>query len=629
MRYNIEIQATKPIGTPNPNMWGIFYEEINHAGDGGLYAELIRNRNFAECNLPEGTSYYNGQVQTAQGHVENFDISDPLPGWRLHRGENCLAVMERTEEAPRNPAVAQQLALTVVKSGAGAVITNDGYWGIPAGKKGYHGFLIARGEGIGTLRLGLRRRSGEVLCSTELSVGSNFAKQEYRLMCAEECAKAQFFIEVCQEGRLFIDFVSLFPDDTYGGRPYGLRRDLMDMLKQLHPGFVRFPGGCVVEGISLPNAIHWKNTVGPIEDRPGHWDLWHYRCTDGLGMHEFLQLCEDLGAQAMYVVNCGMSCQARSMQPGTPDEVEQWLRDALDGIEYCIGSTDTKWGALRAQNGHPAPFDLKYVEIGNENSGPVYEERYHKFYQAIHAAYPQLTLIANCRVAGGPNDMVDDHYYTKPQQFPQLFDRYDEQEPGVGSIYVGEYACNQDVGYGNLLSAVSEAAFMVGMERNCDKVRIASYAPLFCNVNDRTWPVNLINFDNRRVFGLPSYYVQQLFALHRPQTVVQATPTCGSNDSRLFVTAGIGQDGDMIIKAACYGQADITAQICVEGFSLGGEAEQYTVAGGCGEDTNTLDDPQAVCARRAVVPIDGNSFAHTFPACSVTVLRIPAARGSF
>jgi len=358
----------------------------------------------------------------------------------------------------------------------------------------------------------------------------------------------------------------------------------------MKPGFLRFPGGCVVEGINLENAIHWKNTIGAIEDRPGHWDLWGYRCTDGLGMLEFCLLGEALEADLMYVMNCGLSCQGRNPEFADGAELDTWVQDALDAIEYIKGDINTKWGAKRAEDGHPEPFNLRYVEIGNENWGPEYFSRYALFRAAIREKYPELEIIADCLIQGEDYDLRDDHYYTVPHTFPHMNGRYKNEKE---KIYVGEYACNAEVGYGNLLSAISEATFMTDMENCCDTVRIASYAPLFCNDNNRKWGVNLINFDRKYVFGLPSYYVQKLFACNKTEYVVENDcEFIKGAETNLFVTAGI--DGnELVIKAVNFGTEDIEAEFLSERIAAG-KVGIYAVSGENPTDTNSLLYPKNI-----------------------------------
>jgi alpha-L-arabinofuranosidase len=291
------------------------------------------------------------------------------------------------------------------------------------------------------------------------------------------------------------------------------------MLDALKPSFVRFPGGCWVEGDDLAHMYHWKNTVGDIAHRQPLWNIWQYWATHGLGYHEYLQLSEDLGAEPLFCINVGMS-----HRENVPlDQMGPWVQDALDALEYANGPTNTVWGSLRAKNGHPAPFNLKYLEIGNENGGPAYHERWELFHQAVKARCPDIQLIAN--VWGGyPTnrmpDIIDEHYYNNPEFFMQQADRYDRYDRKGPKIFVGEYAVTSGAGLGNLRGAIGEAAFMTGLERNSDIVLMASYAPMFCNANHKRWPINLINFDSSRAYGLPSYYVQKLFSEHRGDVVL-------------------------------------------------------------------------------------------------------------
>jgi hypothetical protein len=302
---------------------------------------------------------------------------------------------------------------------------------------------------------------------------------------------------------------------------HGLRPDLCEMLVGLKPSFVRFPGGCWVEGDDMAHMYHWKNTIGEFWHRQPLWNIWRYWATHGLGYHEYLQMCEDLGAEPLFVINVGMS--HREVIP--MDQMGQWVQDALDAIEYANGPTDSIWGGLRARNGHPEPFGLKYIEIGNENGGPPYQERYVLFHDAIRARYPKMTIIADQPTRQRPCDIVDEHYYSNPEFFMQQADRYDKYDRNGPKIYVGEYAVTLGCGQGNLRGAIGEAAFMTGLERNSDIVVMASYAPLFANINYKRWNPDLICFDSSRVYGLPSYYVQKMFAENRGDVVLPVAVT--------------------------------------------------------------------------------------------------------
>jgi len=492
----ITVDVSHPGAKISPLLYGIFFEEINHAGDGGLYAELIRNRSFAE-KTTEGWSL---ETTGAASASMALDTSKPL------NDANKTALRVEISRADRD--------------GTAAVI-NEGYWGIALEKgERYELSFYARATGLnGTLEARLQGPDGKVYGAQTISgIGSEWKRYAASFESSGTEPKARLALVASAPGTIWLDTVSLFPAKTWKGRPNGMRPNLAQMLADLKPGFMRFPGGCYVEGGDyLRNAFRWKTTVTDIADRPGHLnDTWGYYSTDGLGFHEYLQLAEDLGAEPLFTVNVGMA--HRESEP--MERMNMWVQDALDAIEYANGPVTTKWGALRAQNGHPAPFNLKYIEIGNENGGPNYEARYPLFYKAIKDKYPNITLIANTLVKS-PMDIVDNHIYSSPEQMRDATSTYDSWDrAGKPKVFVGEYANNNGVGTGNLKGALSEAAYMIGFERNADVVLMASYAPLFYNVDDHRWPVNLIGYDSAHVFGTPSYWVQWLFAHNRGDVVL-------------------------------------------------------------------------------------------------------------
>jgi alpha-L-arabinofuranosidase len=484
---HIDINAAAQ-GTPiSPILYGIFFEEINHAGDGGLYAELVRNRSFEDADTPDAWTLLGDGARIA------IDTTNPLN--------------------PRNP---RSLRWEVAGS---ASLVNEGYWGIAVQRgKRYRFSMYARCEAgfRGALTVSLQSADGQVYAQRTLrGFGKDWKPFTATLTSSGTDPKARLVLTANGDGALWLDMVSLMPVDTFKRRPNGLRADLAQMLAALKPSFVRFPGGCFVEGDRMQNALRWRDTLGDVAERPARWCVWGYTSTQGLGLHEYLLMCEDLGAEPMLVVNCGMACQYRNGDHIPIDELDEWIEDALAAIEYAIGPPTSKWGALRAKNGHPEPFPLRFVSIGNENWGPLYEERYARFYDAIKARYPQIQLIATAPVKSRPIDILDEHYYSTPEWFilnANLYDRYDRNGP---KIFVGEYAVTAKCGTGNLRAAIAEAAFMTGFERNADVVVMAAYAPLFVNVNDRTWNPDLIGFDSARCYGTPSYYVQQLFSRYR------------------------------------------------------------------------------------------------------------------
>lgn len=540
----ITVQTDRLGATVSPTLYGLFFEEINHAGDGGLYAEMLQNRSFEEtvpiegctldgnvCRAPALPSYITGQTRNWRA---SWQFSSPWPAWTLET-EKAEASMTLETCEPVHPCNVRYLRLGVASlvPGGSVRLINQGYWGV-AVKQGepYEFSCYARAQGgfQGAIEVGLIGQDGRLLAAETIrGIGPGaWTKHATSLVAAGTDTKARFFLRPLSTGTVDLDVVSLFPRHTFKGRANGCRADLAQKLADLKPAFLRFPGGCVVEGATMANRYRWKETIGDVVARPGHWSLWNYRTTDGLGYFEFLQLCEDLGCGGMYVCNCGMACEYRNGDFWPDERLDESIQDTLDAVEYALGDTNTKWGALRARHGHPAPFPLKYVEIGNENHGPIYEARYERFAAALQKAWPQVTLICN---TGFPKaEIHDQHFYVAPEFFLENFHLYDKR-PGPGEppkVYVGEYAVNRNVGAGNLRAALAEAVFMMGMERNSDYVVMASYAPLFFHVNDRKWPVNLIGFDSATSFGRTSYYVQKMFADHQPDVNLACQSTSPS-----------------------------------------------------------------------------------------------------
>ena len=312
------------------------------------------------------------------------------------------------------------------------------------------------------------------------------------------------------------------PDNTYMG--HGLRTDLVEKLKGMSPKFMRFPGGCIVEGTTPSTAMRFRDTVGPSWERPSKLFVWHYRSTLGLGFHEYLQLCEDLGMEPLYVCNCGMTCQGRKSVLLEGEALDEMVQDTLDAIEYAIGSKESKWGRLRASMGHPEPFKMTYLEIGNENWGPDYEKRYNMIYKKVKELYPQIKTIANEHVEknGCPAECVDEHFYNTTEFFAERVNYYDDYDRKGPKIFVGEVAVNEGNYMGQLYAALGEAAFLMGIEKNQDIVTLASYAPLFENVNYRAWYPDLIRFNNHQSLGIPTYYVWKMFGQNRGEYVVRS-----------------------------------------------------------------------------------------------------------
>jgi alpha-L-arabinofuranosidase len=499
----LTVEVDKPGHAISPVLYGIFFEDINCSADGGIYAEMVRNRSFEDSDKPEWwEAVGNGAV--------NFE----------------LALDSTQPISPRNP---HSLRVAIGKLGDGrAGVANNGFWGMAVTKgQTYELSLFARvGDGFtGPLSVSLESLGGVVYAEgTIRHLASDWRHCTCSLKPNATDPQARLVITASQPGTFWLDMVSLFPKQTWKNRPNGLRPDLAEMLGGLKPGFVRFPGGCWVEGDVMNLAYRWKQTIGDPSERRTQYNLWQYQATHGIGFHEYLQMCEDLGAEPLFVINCGMS--HREVVP--LDKMGEFVQDALDAIEYANGPVTSTWGAVRAKNGHPAPFNLKYMEIGNENGGTAYHERYPLFYDAIKAKYPQMHLVAD-EWGGTPNnrpvEIVDEHYYSTPEFFIANAGKYDSYDRAGRKVYVGEYAVTQGCGQGNLRAAVGEAAFMTGMERNSDVVVMASYAPLFANVHYKKWNPDLIDFDSSRVYGIPSYYVQQMFSVNRGDVVLPTTVT--------------------------------------------------------------------------------------------------------
>ena len=507
----IDIDANQRGPMISPIHYGIFYEDINHAADGGLYAELIRNRSFEDDVTP----------------CNWFGVGD--------------AKIALVHDGLLNDVQHNALNVTLVRPGDG--VRNEGFWGMNAVKgRTYKLSFWAKSDNKynGTITARLQSTSGQPLGEENIKVAltKEWNKYTATITATGNDPKAEFTLTADKPGEFQLDVVSLFPP-TFKNRDNGMRPDLAQMLADMNPTFMRFPGGCFVEGQESPdNAFRWKRTIGPIEEREGHKNVnWGYRTTDGIGFHEYLQLSEDLGAKPLYVVNVGIwhgGC--------TPyDQIEDWIQECLDALEYANGDVSTKDGKMRAENGHPEPFNLEYIEIGNENynfnmndnsdQSDHYPERYIQFYDAIKAKYPNVKCIGNVESWSTdfpswrndyPVEIVDEHYYRNPMWFADNFNKYDSYDRSKHKVYVGEYAVTSNFGeIGNLNAALGEAVYMMGMENNSDVVVMNSYAPIFVNENDARWRPDMIRFNSAQVMGTPSYYIQQLFANNVGKQVVK------------------------------------------------------------------------------------------------------------
>lgn len=522
--HHLEIDTKTPIAEVSPTMWGIFFEDINFSADGGIYAELVKNR--------------------------SFEFRNPLQGWKtneldINKGE--ILVINQNNRGEKNPTFVR---INLIKTDKEQGIENEGFrgMGIKAGEN-YNFYVMAKTENPDIkININLTNAENKSIGSGTISgIGTTWHEYQTTITATQTTENAKLNIGFEGEGTIDIDMVSLFPENTWKNRPKGLRADLISLLDDLHPGFVRFPGGCIVEGYDLINRYQWKKTVGPIEDRvliKSRWmDEFRNRYTPdyyqsyGIGFYEYFLLSEDLNAEPLPILNCGMACQFNSKEIASMDDLEPYIQDAIDLIEFANGEITTTWGKLRADMGHPAPFNLKLLGIGNEQWGPQYIERYKVFQEVLRAKYPEIKLIA----ASGPTpddrseylweeltklkaDIIDEHYYKSPDWFLGNATRYDTFDRKGPKVFAGEYASHTGrsdapESRNNWEAALSEAAFMTGLERNADVVVMTAYAPLFANKNAWQWNPDLIWFDNLNAMPTPNYFIQQIFSINKGDQV--------------------------------------------------------------------------------------------------------------
>ncbi|KAG9145658.1 hypothetical protein Leryth_018713 [Lithospermum erythrorhizon] len=589
-------------------LFGIFFEEINHAGAGGLWAELVSNRGFEA----------GGQ-----------NIPSNIDPWGVIGDHSLITVStDRSSCFDRNKvALKMEVVCDVGGSNAcpddGVGIFNPGFWGmnIEEGKV-YKLVFYVRSEGSVDLQVALTDSNGvQKLAIGDRVVRSdvvNWTKVEARLEAKGSNYNSRLQITTKRKGVVWFDQVSLMPVDTYKG--HGFRNDLFEMLKDLKPGFLRFPGGCFVEGEWLRNAFRWKETIGNWEERPGHFgDVWMYWTDDGLGHFEFLQLAEDLGAAPVWVFNNGVS---HNDQVDTT-AILPFVQEILDGLEFARGDSSSKWGSVRAAMGHPEPFDLKYVAVGNEDCGKKnYRGNYLKFYEAIRQAYPDIKVISNCDASRAPldhpADMYDYHIYTDAKTMFAGSNYFDHASRSGPKAFVSEYAVtnNNDAGTGSLLAALAEAGFVIGLEKNTDLVEMASYAPLFVHTNDRRWNPDAIVFNASHSYGTPSYWMQHFFK-ESNGAILLSTSLDPNPSNQLLASAIIWENQEnknkyLRIKVVNFGSEAVTLKISIQGLTLnsikssGSTSTVLTSANV--KDENSFTDPMKVVPLKSLLEDVGNDM---------------------
>ena len=606
----LKIETDKPVAKVSPTLYGLMTEEINYSYDGGLYGELVQDRTF-QSSRSDTENWIPVAVGTAKGSVEPDRATGPSA---------ALAASEK---------------ITAVQADAADTygIRNRGWWGVPVrANTTYTGSVFAKGDKAGAaakVRVSLiANDSGKVLASAELPVLTADWKQYSFSMKtggdAGATANNQIVVSVDHPGTVWLQLLSVF-GPTYKDRANGNRVDLMEMMAAMHPAFLRFPGGNYLEGNTIPERFDWKKTIGPLVDRPGHMSPWRYRSTDGMGLLEFLEWCEDLKMQPVLAVYAGYSLQQQFVKPG-PD-LEPYVQDALDEIEYVTGDASTKWGAERVKDGHPAPFALNFVEIGNEDQfdrSKSYDGRYAQFYDAIKKKYSALTLIATTPIKGHVMDMVDDHYYKRAEQFFDDAHHYDKADRNGPKIFVGEWATREGTPTPNMGAALGDAAWMTGMERNSDLILISSYAPLLVNVNPNgmQWQSDLIGYDANSSYGSPSYWAQVMFAGHVGTETV-ASDLEGAGDRLFYTVTRDAAKGIVYLKIVNASSKAQDLKISLDGAKdVKATGKLVRLSGGTTAATNSITDPKRVVPVESVVKGVSKEFTRTVPGYSIDVLEL-------
>jgi len=646
----IDVKTTK-LGAPvQSTMYGIFFEDINYAADGGLYAEMVKNR--------------------------SFEFPQRLMGWRAY------GKFEVRNDGPfeRNPHYVR-----LSYSGHRDKFTgleNEGFFGIATKKGATYRFSVwARCPEGGKSTLEVSFVDNDTMGEDQrfATAKVNVSGKEWKKYTAElksPVTEPKGALRIFLEGdkaTTDVEHVSLFPTDTWKGRENGMRKDLAQALADMHPGVFRFPGGCIVEGTDLESRYQWKNSVGPVENRPLNENRWHYTFghrffpdyyqSYGLGFFEFFQLCEDFGCEALPVISCGLSCQFQNPDPTKPgvhvpvDQLDDYIQDALDLVEFANGPVDSKWGKVRADMGHPEPFNLKYLGVGNEQwdydeqhggFGPVFTERLKKFSDALRSKYPTLKLIGTT----GPNsegwdfdllqprmkelkvDLYDEHYYRNEQWFLSHGLRYDSYDRKGPRVFAGEYACHgRGKKWNHFETSLYEAAHMTGIERNADLVHMATYAPLFAHVEGWQWRPDAIWFDNLRSFKSVSYYVQQMFAMNKGTNVLSLTmqgkPVAGQEgQDGLFASSVFDkQTGEVIIKVVNTSKQSQPLQLNLQGIKGERTAETLTLNwNGSLDDENTLDQPEKIIPQSGKVTVSSGKknavLSDNLPAMTFRIYKV-------
>ncbi len=619
----------------SPELFGLFFEDINYSADGGLYAELIQNRSFEYS-------------PTDRNDWNSFSYWEyTTPGYSY----GSISVETSSPVHPNNP---HYVVLDIEH--VGNEKEHVGLSGVGIKNKGFDGILVKKGDAYNmsmfvrqlstapvSLSVILQAPNGDILAEEKISTSStDWKKYTAKLTALESSDSASLLILATNTGKLAFDVISLFPENTFKNRPNGLRPDLAQALADMEPRFIRFPGGCLVHGSGLGNMYRWKNTIGPIEQRVEQPNLWGYHQTAGLGYFEYFQFCEDVGAIPLPVLPAAVSCQnsggtwriGGTGQRALPmEEMGDYIQEVLDLIEWANGPVTSTWGAKRAAAGHPESFNLKYVGIGNEDKiTPEFEVRFKMIFDAVKKKHPEITLIGTSGPFPDGEDfekgwkyadlhtipVIDEHYYKEPEWMLKNLNRYDTYDRSKSKVYLGEYAS-----WGNKLkNAIAEAAYMIGLERNGDVVSMASYAPLFAKKNHTQWKTDMIFFDNASLVLTPNYHVQKLFSVHMGNVYFDHVVSLSASDSTL--AASCVQDlvtGDVILKLVNVGNVPAVMNVNLANFKrINSQAEQIVLSGPADAE-NTFEQPDLLVPVHSTFKAS-KKFDYTTQPMSLTVIRI-------
>ena len=627
----LRIAADQVTAHVSPMLYGLMTEEINYSYDGGLYAELIRNRNFKE------------------------DAQQPAH-WSLVQDNGAAGSMSLDPSQPFNDAVPASLKLTVTQAaGAQRVgIANDGFWGIPVKPNTRYraSFYAKAAPGFsGPLTVAITAHNGAAVASARVDrITEQWRRYEVAFTTpnAAPSVDNRFMISAASPGTIWFGFVSLFPP-AWNNRPNGNRPDIMQLLAGMKPSFLRFPGGNYLEGYTLATRFDWKKTIGDISQRPGHLnDSWRYWSSDGMGLLEFLEWCEDLHMEPVLAVYAGFALRGGvRIKPGA--DLQPYVDEALEEIEYVTGHPATTWGARRTRDGHPAPFPLQYVEIGNEDNFDrepgSYDGRFTQFFDAIKTKYPKLKVVATTGVTTRVPDVMDEHYYRRSEdEMASHAHDYDTRSRSGPKVFVGEWATRVGEPTPNMSAALGDAAWMTGMERNSDLVIMSCYAPLFVNVNEggMQWRTDLIGYDGLNSYGSPAYYAQRMFSLHHGDVVVPvsaqgvptrewqppagraapARPAPQQLPTLFFDATRDSRTGTLYLKLVNRAGAPQPVRVEIGGAALQPKGRMIAMSASGPEDTNSIAAPRKIVPVTSVIDGLGAAFTRTLPAYSITVLEM-------